>query len=109
MIDFLVAIFEWFGGWTIGLFVFIFFVLSSLFWVLLLTLPSSFLKPLLNKPKRKPKSKPLIKEDTKEKIQMFLWKWFVIIVFILLIISYFTHPSSNSIEDTGWLRWSKGW
>lgn len=105
MIDFLVAIFEWFGGWTIPFFVFIFLVLFSLFGVLLFTLPSSSLKPLLNKPKRK----PLISENTKEKIRMFLWKWFVIIVFILLIISYFTHPSSNSIKDTGWLRWSKGW
>jgi uncharacterized membrane protein len=47
--------------------------------------------------------------ETKEKIQMFLWKWIYIIVVILLILSYFYYPSSNSIEDSGWFRWSKGW
>jgi len=43
---------------------------------------------------------PKKKETAKEKIQMFLWKWFVIIVFILLIWSFFVYPASK--EDFLW-------
>ena len=69
-----------------------------------------------NKPKKKrpPKKeywwevgKP--EETTKEKIQMFLWRCFVWIVFILLILSYFYYPTDLDYGNSGWLRWSKGW